>query len=201
MRGGKQVVSRLPRNLLIKSRGFTIVELVVAAAILVILMSGLLMILQNGEFTTNISTAKIDLEAEVKMLTEWITKDFRRAQIVNLTNNAPGYDHLKFNLWDCNNTTGNITYSDSYVEYSYDNGTDTLLREYYDENSAILYNNTFFNITLAPFYTSYTNETAYDFVDNDLRMEGLIIVIKKEKIVRNRNLNFTIVEKVRIRNE
>ncbi len=201
MKGSKHRVLSLPRNLRIKFRGFTIVELVVASAILVILMSGLLMILQNSEFTTGIGTAKVDLEAEVKMLTEWITKDFRRAQIVNLTNNAPGYDHLKFNLWDCNNTTGNITYSDSYVEYSYDSTNQTLLREYYDEGTDSLFNNTFTNITLAPFYTSYTNETAYGFVENDLRMEGLIIVIKKEKIVRNRDLNFTMVERVRIRNE
>lgn len=201
MKGSKQGVSILSRNLLIKLRGFTILELIVACAILAILMSGLLLILQQGEFTTARGTAKADLESEVKMITEWITKDVRQAKIQNLTNNAPGYDHLKFNLLGWDNTTNNITYSNSYIEYSYDSTNQTLLREYYDEGSASLFDNTFTNITLAPFYTSFTNETVCDFVDNDLRMEGLIIVVKKEKIVRGKDFNFTMIEKVRIRNE
>ncbi len=203
MKGNKQRVLNLPRNLLIKFRGFTILELVVASAIMVILMTGLLVILQHGEFATGIGTAKVDLEAEVKMLTEWITKDLRQANIVNLTStdNAPDYAHLKFNLWAWDNTTKNIAYSNSYINYTYYIGNQTLFREYYDEDSANLFNNTFTNITLPPFYTSYTNETVNDFVGNDLRMDGLVIVIRKEKAVRGRILNFTMIEKVRVRNE
>ena len=203
MRGSKQVVSSLPRNLLSKFRGFTIVEFVVASAILVILMSGLLMILQQGELTTGIGTAKVDLEAEVKMLVDWITKDLRQTNSVNLTNNDndPDYTHLKFNLWVWDNATKNIIYSDSYVEYNYNSSNQTLVRGYYDASTSTTFNNAFFNITLPPFYTSYTDEIVNDFNTTDLRMEGLIIVVKKEKTVRDRPLNFTMVEKVRVRNE
>ena len=184
-------------------RAFTIVELMAASAILVILMSGLLMVLQHGELITGIGTAKVDLEAEVKMLTEWITKDLRQTNSVNLTSiaNDPNYAHLKFNLWVWDNATKNITYSDSYIEYNYYSSNQTLDRGYYDASTGTAFNNTFYDITLPPFYTSYTNESDNDFDSTDLRMEGLITVIKKEKTVRGRVLNFTMVEKVRIRNE
>ncbi len=203
MRGDKQAVSRLPRNLLSKFRGFTIIELMVASAIMVILMSGLLMILQQSELVTGIGTAKADLESEVKMLTEWITKDLRQANSVNLTStdNDPDYTHLKFNLWVWDNATKSFNYSDSYVEYNYNSSNQTLVREYYDASTSTTFNNAFFNITLPPFYTSYTDETVNNFNTTDLRMEGLIAVIKKEKTVRDRALNFTMIEKVRIRNE
>jgi len=182
--------------------GFTILELVVASAILVILMSGLLMILQQGELASGVGAAKVDLDAEVKMLTEWIAKDVRQAKIQNLAdnNNTPGAGHLKFNSLIWNNATNNLTYSGSYIEYSYDSSNKTLLRGY--NNTITTVSNTFFNITLPPFYTSYTNETINNFVANDLLTQrSLIVVIKKDKTVRGRPLNFTLVEKVKVRNE
>jgi prepilin-type N-terminal cleavage/methylation domain-containing protein len=192
---------RLPRNLPGKVRGFTIVELMVVCAIMGIMMSALLMALQAGGTTNEIGSAKVDLESEVRMLVDWISRDVRQAKIQEMNNNTPATGHIKFTLWAWNNLTNATDLSDSYIEYSYDSANQILSRNFQDENSTIFAVN-FTNITMPPFYTSYSNEDSNSFSNATLlETRTLIIAVKKEKIVKDRNLNFTLVEQVRVRNE
>ena len=180
------------------------VELLMACVILGVVMSALLMTLQIGELANGIGSAKVDLESEVRMLVDWISKDIRQAKIQDLasTGNDPSTDHIKFRFWQWNSTSHSQEYlSNKAVQYTYDSGTKNLSREFWDVNGSVFYQN-FTDISMAPFYTSYTDETTNDFVGDDLRENRrLIVVIRKDKTVRNRPLNFTMSEEVRIRNE
>jgi len=180
--------------------------------ILGVVMSALLMTLQIGELINGIGSAKVDLEAEARMLVDWITKDVRQSEIKNLYGNDPRGDHIKFNMWEWNQTGFNQQYTDEYVEYSYDNQTETLSREFRNENGDVLVQN-FTGIVMPDpdpvsetgkgiFYTNYASPTDNNFNSTDLlNNRRIIVVIKKEKSVRNRLLNFTLVEEVKIRNE
>jgi prepilin-type N-terminal cleavage/methylation domain-containing protein len=204
-----------------KFTGFTLVELMVVCAIFGIVMSALLMTLQIGEFANGVGSAKVDLESEVRVLVDWITKDIRQAKIQDLssTDNDPRGDHIKFRLWEWNTTGHNQAYiyngaTDTFVniEYDYDSATETLSRKFQDENGDVFYQN-FTGISLLNpdpgsetgkgiFYTSYASSTDNDFNSTVLlNNRRIIVVIKKEKTVRNKNLNFTLIEEVKIRNE
>jgi prepilin-type N-terminal cleavage/methylation domain-containing protein len=194
-------VLRLPRKFPDKLKGFTIVELMVVSLITGIIMSALFMTLQVGELTYEIGSAKVDLESEVRTLVDWISRDLRQAKIQEMNNNTPATDHIKFSLWTWNNTTNTTNLKSSYIEYSYASANQTLSRNYRDEGSTIFTVN-FKNITMAPFYTSYTNETSNSFSNATLLTSRKIIVaVKKTKVVKNKNLNFSMVEEVRVRNE
>lgn len=176
-------------------------ELTIAVAIMGVIMSALVMVLGVGEKAAGIGSAKVDLQSDVKTLVDWIVRDVRQAKIQELYNNTPSSDYVKFNLWLWNNTTYTQENSNQYVEYAYDNVTQTFTRRFI-ENGTIQNEWNFTDIQMSPFYTSYVNETNNNF-DNMtlLTTRTLIVAIKKAKTVRNRPLNFTMVEEVKIRNE
>ena len=175
-------------------------------AIMTIILAALVMTLRVGDIASGIGTAKVDIQSDVKTIVDWITRDVRQTKIEKLCLNSPTTDHMKFPLWDWNNTSLEQTMTDQYVEYEYDSGTQTLTRRFI-EGGAVSYEQNFTDITMSPFYTSYTDETSNNF-DNSSSgtlcsnaTRTLIIAIKKEKAVRNTPLNFTMIEQVRIRNE
>jgi prepilin-type N-terminal cleavage/methylation domain-containing protein len=204
-----------------KSAGFTLVELMVASVIFGVVMSALLMTLQIGEFANGVGSAKVDLEAEVRMLVDWISKDIRQAKIQDLasTDNDPRKDHIKFRFWEWNSTSYNQAYiynatTDTYVniEYTYNNATEILSRKFQDKSGNVFYQN-FTGISKLNsdpgsetgkgiFYTEYSDPTNNDFNSTILlNNRRITIAIKKEKNVRGSILNFTLVEEVKIRNE
>jgi hypothetical protein len=171
------------------------------SVILFIILSALVMTLNVGEMASCIGSAKVDLEAEVKMLVDWITRDIRQAKIQELYNNTPTTDHVKFNLWVWDNATFEQQNTDQYVEYEYDSPNQTLSRRLIEDDATANEWN-FTDISMSPFYTSYTNETVNSFNSTILlNTRRLIVAIKKSKTVRNRPLNSTMVEEVKIRNE
>lgn len=192
-------------------------------------MAALLMTLQIGELVNGIGSAKVDLESEVRMLVDWITKDVRQAKIQELCNNTPTTDLIRFNLWVWNNTAYVHDKTVYYVEYEFDSGEQKLYRRYIDDSYTgeclyipdnpgtydcrIRYQFNFTGIIMPDpdpgsetgkgiFYTNYASPTDNDFNSTVLlNNRRIIVVIKKEKTVRGRLLNFTLVEEVKIRNE
>jgi hypothetical protein len=198
----------------------------VASVILVVVMAALLMTLQIGELVNGIGSAKVDLESETRMLVDWITKDVRQAKIQELCNNTPATDFIRFNLWEGQwNVTGYVAVKTAYyVEYEYDPGAGVLHRRFIDTSlcwesdsdypACTIRNEwNFTGISLLDpdtgsetgkgvFYTSYSRPTDNGFNSTVLlNNRKIIVVIKKEKTVRNRLLNFTLAEEVKIRNE
>lgn len=181
--------------------GLTIIELAIAMGIMTIILMALVMTLRVGDFASGIGTAKVDIQSDVKMILDWVTRDIRQAKIQDLHDNTPATDYMRFNLWEWNNTSCAQEESDQEVEYDYDALTNTLTRRFI-ENGTVSYEQSYSGVTMAPFYTSYTDETTHDFNNQTLlNSRSVIVAIKKEATARNKVLNFTMVEKVRIRNE
>ena len=182
------------------NQGFTIVELMVAALIMAVIMGALVMCLRIGDLTTAVGTEKADMESDVRYLMSWMVRDIRQAKIQELCENEPGSDYIKYNIWVWDDVNYTHQKSDDYVEYEYDPYSLVLTRRAFNNDTDAEVN--FTGIAMSPFYTSYTDETANGFdAGTLLGTRRLIVAIKKEKIVRDRNLNFTLVEEIRIRNE
>lgn len=182
-------------------RGFTLPEVLIASFIMIIIMGSLVMTLRVGDLSTAVGTERVDLESDVKMLIQWMTKDIRQAKIQELYNNTPSTDHIKYNLWEWDNATLSQLKTDEFVEYEYDPSGQVLTRRYIVDN-VTEHEVNFTDIAMHPFYTNYTNESSNSFNDTDmLTSRRLIIAIKKEKEVRNSTVNFTMHEEIRIRNE
>ncbi|HNQ50206.1 MAG TPA: prepilin-type N-terminal cleavage/methylation domain-containing protein [Candidatus Omnitrophota bacterium] len=181
--------------------GFTLVEVMISAFIMMVIMAALVMTLRVGDLSTAIGTERVDLESEVKMLVHWLSKDIRQAKIQELYNNTPSADHIKFNLWEWDNATLSQIKTDEFIEYEYDPSAEVLTRRYIVDN-VTEHEVNFTDIVMHPFHTSYTNESAYSFNGTSLLSNRrLIVAIKKEKEARDSLINFTMFEEIRIRNE
>jgi hypothetical protein len=173
----------------------------VVSFIMVIIMSALVMMLRVAEMSTGIGTAKIDLESDVRLLVSMMVKDIRQAKIQELHNNTPATDYIKYNVWVWNDANHTQDKTDEYVEYEYDDASRVVTRRFIVDNDT-MDEVAFSNITMPPFYTSYTSATVNSFSSATLlNTRRLIVAVKKERIVRGRDLNFTMVEEMRIRNE
>jgi type II secretory pathway component PulJ len=190
-----------------KKRGFTILEVLVAAVILIVVLSGLFGVLSVGDFSNSISSAKINLQSDVRRAMGWISRDLRTAISwdVALSDNNPSTTHLKFHLWSWDTATDTWLLSASYVEYSYDAATKKLSRHLV-ENGVVTQNWEFNNIIEAPFYTTYVgrSDPANELNANDLlNNRNIIIVVAEERQVRYRgslSLTYSLKEQIRIRN-
>lgn len=190
---------------LIKLRGFSIVELLVASLILSVIIAGLFLTLNIGQVSNSLSTANLELQSEIKLAMDWIVKDLRQTISWNIASvdNNPTPVHLKFNLWVWNTTTNTWELSAAYIEYNYDINTQRLTRLLSDESGNIT-TLVFNNISQAPFYTTYIssgdpgNSLNADLLRNDRK---LIIVLNGRKLTRaSLPLTFNLQAEVRIRN-
>ncbi len=185
--------------------GFTIVELMVAALILMIVLAGLYWSLNSGQIATNVTKAKLELEADIRLAMDWITKDLRQSISWNIAgaDNNPTTSHLKFNLWLWNATTHTWDVTTSYVEYNYDSVAKTITRVAVDGTGNVM-SFVFNNIEEPPFYTQYidTGDPGNVLVPIELQSnKKLIVVISGRKLVRaGLFVNSKLKLEVRIRN-
>jgi len=182
-------------------KGFTVIELAVVTLIMTVILGALVAALRVGDLATGIDTPKVDLQSDARNIMALLSKDIRQAKIQELYDNTPATGYMKFNLWVWNNTSCEQEVSGSYVEYEYDAAALNLSRRLI-EGGSVSYEQNYTHIAMAPFYTSYTDESTNEFDSADLLSSRTVIVaIKKEKTARNSVLNYTLVEEVRIRNE
>lgn len=205
MKGREIGVLNYLRALLAKRCGFTVIELLIAGMILAVILTGLFMTLNIGQFSYPITSAKLHLQSEVRLAMDWIIKDLRQTISWNIASveNAPSTIHIKFNLWTWNSSTHTWELGTDYIEYDYDSNLEKLTRRYVDTfgNPTTL---EFNNIIEAPFYTTYigtgdpSNTLDADQLRNDRK---LIIVISGRKYVRGSlYVPFTLESEVKIRN-
>lgn len=62
----------------VKKSGITLVEVLVAAFILLIIMSALFVVLNVGELSNTIVGAKLEVQQEVRRAMDWMVKDLRQ---------------------------------------------------------------------------------------------------------------------------
>jgi type II secretory pathway pseudopilin PulG len=167
---------------LLKKKGLSLIELFVAAGILSLILAALFISITSGDLSSAVSSAKSDLQGKLRLIMDWITKDVRSTNIIEINTNSPSAGYLKFKkVTGIDNITGNYTLSPDYTEYSYNSTSGELTRsEINGTTGEILRTVPFNNITQSPFYTT----------------QGVPLV--PGGIL---TLNLTLTEEVKIRNE
>jgi len=183
-----------------KARAFTLVEVMVCAFILTVIMASLFMVLNIGEFSYPLHSGKIDLQAKVRQVLDWIVRDARQTNLIQINTNAPSVNHIKFKqVTGIDNATGAYTLSANYIEYNYDSVSDNLTRNVVNGSGSLLQSQAFDNITQPPFYAALGNPLDPGDI---LTSKKLIVIIAGRSQVKNYiTLNFSLAEEVKIRNE
>lgn len=164
------------------------------------ILAALFYSLTSSEFLSVVSSAKTDLQAEVRQAIDWIAKDVRQTNLIQINTNNPSGSHIKFKkVTGIDNSTGNYALSDNYIEYDYDAVSGDLVRNEVDDGGTILQSWVFHNITQAPFYSSQGVVLAPGDI---LNSKKLVVVIAGQGQVRSSlTLNFSLTGEVKIRNE
>ena len=200
-------IGRYPHASRVKKKGFTLLEVLVVGFILTVVMTALFLSLSTGEFSNSVGSAKADLQAKVRLILDWIVKDVRGTTLIEINTcrpliNAycPSVNHIQFRkVTGIDNTTGQYTLNNNYIEYIYSSNTQQLTRNEMDGTGLILRSWIFNNITQLPFYVALGDPLdPGDILTN----RKLVIVITGQSQVRNAlTLNFSLTEEVKIRNE
>jgi len=199
------------RNFRANRKGFTLIEILVVASILVVVMTGLVLTLNTGERNSAITQAKADLQAKVRSIMDLIVRDVRQTNLneINKVASAPGVHHIKFKtVTGIDEDTGNYSLSTDYIEYTYDPNALSLTCNIVNDAGAILQSRVFNDITNIRF-RSRLDPKAIPPVDEDLAKDTiiaadsrkLIITIAAQSQVNRLTLNFSLTGGVKVRNE
>ena len=170
-----------------------------AGFILLIVFGALFIALNTGNFSYAVTSAKTDLQGEVRRLMDWIVKDVRQTSRAQINNNNPTVNHIKFQKVTGIDAVAGYQYSTDYVEYNYDPASLTLTRNELDASGAVINSWVFNNITQSPFYSDVGVPLVYNGVTSSNK---LVLVIASQKQVRNNlTINFSLTEEAKIRNE
>ncbi len=176
-------------------------ELLFVAAIFSFIIGMLLYAMSAGRFTDTLSSARADLQAEVRYVMGWIVKDVRQGVSWDIadTGNNPSPDHVKFRQvtgWD--NVNNTFLLSSTYIEYSYDAVSKTITRSTSDGRVWPAFN----YVEASPFFTIDSSGAVVPLNKNDLlTSKQLIIYIYGQKqAIGAQNTTYSLTEEVEIRN-
>ena len=169
---------KFPRNSL---SGFTLVEVLVAAVVLSLLLTGALAVLNISNATWNIDMGLVELQQQTRQAMAGMVKELRQAGSVNITTITPTQEDIDFSI------PGSGT---NRIRYYLDVNVGQILREYPDGSGA--------TIVLA------NNIITLKFSGSD----PVQIQLRAQKTVRGRTITFPgtaavpedLIEKVKLRN-
>lgn len=195
------------RGLSANNKGITIAETLIVAFISIVILGALLLALTTGQFSSSLNSEKLELQAEVRSVLDWITKDMRESVITDLANTVaytPSNSYLRFHLWDWNTGSGQIVLRSEFIEYIYDDSLDRLTRNFVDGLGNVITSHTFSDIIEPPFYTEYlgTGNPGNQFVAGTLlTSRQLTIVVTGQKHIRGSAfITDSLQSQIRIRN-
>jgi len=170
-------------------RGFTIIEVLISFAILIIVFAGIFAVLNVGGQSWNAGSGSLDLQQQARQAMDGITKELRQSNVNNITI-APDRTAINFTI-PMNITTNPITYS-SNIGY-YLNEDNQVIREHPVDTTRVLAN----NITNLSFCCE-GGDSCFDYQNSTI----VQIQLEASKSVRQRALTpFNLTEQVRLRNE
>ncbi|MEI6631861.1 MAG: hypothetical protein WCL25_04535 [bacterium] len=198
----------LPPGSSVKSRAFTLVEALAGTLIIGVVMAALCVALTIGETSRSISTAQVDLQANVRGVLDIVVRDFRQTvtqQIVN-SEPVPSTTYAKFRpVQRWNITNANYELDANFTEYNYSAANTTLTRNILNSVGVVLSSRNFYNITAIPFYTVDTSdESVVPLTKDGLQASNgrVVIVIAGQEFARQgRILSYNLTEEVKVRNE
>jgi|GEM_PF-2268212 len=192
----------------VKIRAFTLVEALASTLIIGVVMAALSVTLTVGENSKSISTAQVDLQANVRGVLDIVARDFRKTVTQEIVNSepVPTTTYTKFRpVQRWNVTNANYELEANFTEYNYSAANTTLVRNILNSAGAVLSSRNFYNITAAPFYTVDTSdESVVPLTKDTLQASNgrVVIVIAGENQARQgRVLSYNLTEEVKVRNE
>ena len=182
-------------------KGFTLIEILVSAFIMILLMGSFFMALNLGQIIGPKTSAKVDLQANVRQIVDRITRDSRQTTTYEIANNNPSGIHMKFRLVQ-GYQSGNFVFSNNYIDYSYNEDTDILIRSIRDQDDNELSKLEYRDITESPFYVVNASNQVVALNGTDLLITTrLVVKISAQSQVRGGNISFTLQAEAKIRNE
>jgi len=95
-----------------------LIEVLLVAAISSVIVGILFYAMNAGNLSFNLSSARADLQAEVRRSMDWIVKDVRQTTGAEIASNNPTDSKIKFRV--CQGHDGsNLVWSSAEIEYSY----------------------------------------------------------------------------------
>lgn len=187
-----------------KISGLTIIEVLFSALLTGLLLAGFFYALTTGELSNTFSSAKADLQAQVRMMMDWILKDARQTVSWDIANNNPSDTHIKFRQaqgWDTANNT--LLLNSDFIEYAYDANAKTITRKGLDAAGNTIQSWVFDNIISSPFYTINSGGDIVSLNSTDLLTSArLVVLISAQKQVRGAlNTSCSLTGEIKIRNE
>jgi type II secretory pathway pseudopilin PulG len=189
---------RLQRVSPSRVRGFSLIELILVAGILSFIAGVFFFSMSSGQFTYTLSSARADLQSEVRRAIGWIVKDVRQTVSWDMSNNDPSPSYIKFRQvtgWDYVNNTFSL--SDIYIEYIYSSLSHTITRRTSDGVEWTI--NYVFE---EPFYTIDSLGGVVPLNKDDLlTSKQLIVTISGQiHVIGAENTTYSLTEEVQIRN-
>lgn len=176
----------------------------VTAFIAVLVVAGLFMTLNMGQFSSSVGSTKLDLQSKVRRALYFVVTDARQATCAEIANNAPAADYIKFRKAEgINTTSGTYILNDTYVEYDYNSSSETLTRNLTYANGTVFRSLAFANITAAPFYTRDSGGLVVNLTQSALLVSRRLIVnmTGTNSVSSTFNLTYPLSAEIKIRNE
>lgn len=185
-----------------KPGGFTLVEILLAAAILSVLIGICIYTLHAVHISFNLTLSNKNLQSEVRRNIGWIVKDVRQSVSWDIANNTPSPDYIKFrqvNGWDTLNNT--FLLSDHYIEYTYNAADQKITRRTSDSDNQTIGEWTLNNVTGSPFATINSSGEIVPLNSGDLlTSKKLVVTISGQSSQPSLQEGYSLTEEVQIRN-
>lgn len=183
-----------------KKSGLTLVEILVVLFVFTIVVGALYLSLNTGQSSSAYASARADLQAKVRNIMTLIVSDVRQTTLVELNNNTPSVGHIEFRKVTGIDASGGYEYDTDYIEYTYDDVQETLTRTVYVSGApgTPTQETTWDDIDELTFYADSSTPLAADDI---LASKKIIITVKGKTTVMGSQIDFQLVEEVKIRNE
>lgn len=186
-----------------KTRGFTLMETLFVALILGVIIGAFFYAENAVQLSFSLSSARGNLQSEVRRTIGWIIKDVRQGVSWDIANNNPTPSYIKFRQvtgWDTVNNT--FLLSNYYIEYTYNAINNTIVRR-----TSNLSNNTLGlwvlnDVIASPFFTINSSGSIVPLNNSDLlTSKRLVITISgQSQVSGTQNTTYSLTEEVQIRN-
>jgi len=171
-------------------------------SVLLLVVGAAVMIMRGGNLAYTVGIAKVDVQAKMRGVLDWITMDVRQAPSWDIANNVPTPTHIKFRrVQNVDTATGNYILEATFVEYDYDGNTDILTRRIVNVDGTVVNALTFSDIAAFEFSTIDNNGITVALNENDLRnSRRLVITLTGHVHARTIIINVPLSEEVKVRN-
>jgi len=186
-----------------KIRGFTLLETLFVAFTLSAIIGILFYAVNTVQFSFTVSSARGNLQSEVRRTIGWIIKDVRQAVSWDIANNTPTPSYIKFRQvtgWDTVNNT--FLLSNYSIEYIYNSVNNTITRRTSDLSNNTIGVWVLNDVIATPFSTIDSSGNIVPLNNSDLlTSKQLVVTISGQSQVQGmQNTTYILTEKVQIRN-